>query len=117
MQERALEMSHNPSEISDNPLEARVPVTVEMAAIMRDAAQPVPPGDSVKAAIGRAARRLGLPYERARAIWYGQARLIRAEEADRLRARRRDLARQRLAQLQHEIDQQNRIIQGMDHAA
>lgn len=117
MEELALEKSHNPSEISDNPLEARMPVTLEMASIMRDAAQPGVPGESVKAAIGRAARRLGLPYERARAIWYGQARMIRAEEADRLRARRIEIARQRLGLLQREIDQQNRIIQGMDHAA
>lgn len=110
-------MSNNPSETSYNPSEARMPVTVEMAGIIRDAAQPGQPGESVKAAIGRAARRLNLGYSRARAIWYGQARMIGAEEADRLRARRRDIARQRLALLQAEIDRQNSIIQGMDHAA
>jgi hypothetical protein len=39
----------------------------------------------VKAAIRRASRRLGLPFSRARDIWYGDARRIDAEEMDKLR--------------------------------
>jgi len=39
----------------------------------------------VKAAIRRASRRLGLPFNRTKDIWYGQARRIDAEEMDRLR--------------------------------
>jgi hypothetical protein len=41
----------------------------------------------VKAAIRRASRRLGLPYNRTKDIWYGHARRIDAEEMDRLRRR------------------------------
>jgi hypothetical protein len=60
-------------------------VVAELRAIARRAAEPCDAGDSVKAAIGRAARRLGLSYRRARSFWYGQGS-PRAAEADRLRA-------------------------------
>jgi hypothetical protein len=61
--------------------------TGEFSAIVREAAEPREAGDSVKAAIGRAARRLGLSHGRARGLWYGDARVaVRADEADRLRA-------------------------------
>jgi hypothetical protein len=48
-------------------------------------AEPRPVGDSVKAAILRASRRLGLSFNRTKDIWYGNARRIDAGEMDRLR--------------------------------
>jgi hypothetical protein len=39
----------------------------------------------VKAAIRRASMRLGLPFNRTKDLWYGQARRIDAVEMDRLR--------------------------------
>jgi hypothetical protein len=48
-------------------------------------AQPCPPGDYVKAAIGRAADRSGLPFRRVRDLWYRDARRIDAWEMEQLR--------------------------------
>lgn len=55
------------------------------------------PGESVKAAIGRAARLAGLEYERTREIWYARAKLM-AHELMQLEARvdRRDAQLARL---------------------
>ena len=52
---------------------------------VRRCAEPRLPGDSVKAAIRCASRRLGLSFTRTRDIWYGDARRIDAAEMDRLR--------------------------------
>lgn len=52
----------------------------EMRGLVRWAAQPAEPGESVKAAIGRAARRLGLSHARVHQHWYGRARSVPAEE-------------------------------------
>jgi hypothetical protein len=57
----------------------------EAQSLVRRCAEPGPAGESVKAAIGRASRRLDLPYSRTRDIWYGDARRIDAGEMDRLR--------------------------------
>jgi hypothetical protein len=54
------------------------------AALAKRCSQPCPPGDQVKAAIGRAADRTGLPISRTRDIWYGDARRIEAWEMERL---------------------------------
>jgi len=74
----------------------------EMQRLVREAALPAQPGDSVKAQIGRAARRLGLPFGRTRSHWYGLARAVLAEEAEMLRARRRQLMIERAHQLEQE---------------
>jgi hypothetical protein len=78
-------------------------VPEEAQQIVREAAEPAVPGESVKAAIGRAARALGLSYARARGHWYRQARLIPAEEADALRLARIHLIRERAARLRAEL--------------
>lgn len=52
---------------------------------LRRLAEPYPAGDRVKAAIQRAAKRAGLPIQRAENLWYGEARLVRAEEMDAIR--------------------------------
>lgn len=57
----------------------------EAQTLVRRCAEPRPPGDSVKAAVRRASRRLGIPFSRTRDIWYGDARRIDAAEMDRLR--------------------------------
>lgn len=80
------------------------PITHEMMQIVRGAAEPWHPGDSVKVGIGRAARRLGLGYRRAQSLWYGTAPAIRADEADKLRAARLVLAGERIHRLQIEIE-------------
>ena len=57
----------------------------EAQSLVRRCVKPGPPGESVKAAIRRASRRLDLPFSRTKNIWYGDARRINAEEMDRLR--------------------------------
>lgn len=54
--------------------------------LVKRCAEPTPAGDSVKAAISRAAYRLGFSYSRTRNLWYGEARRIDAREMDALRA-------------------------------
>ena len=65
----------------------------EASVLVRLVAEPRPAGDSVKAAIGRAARRVGFTFVRTKNLWYGDARRIDAAEIDTLRratAQRRD---------------------------
>jgi hypothetical protein len=57
----------------------------EATLLIRKAAEPRLIGDSVKAAIGRVARKLGFSFSRAKDIWYGDARRIDAHEMDALR--------------------------------
>lgn len=57
-----------------------VSVNLKAATLLRDLVAPPAPGESVKAQIGRAARRAGLSFERSRKIWYGEAQKILAEE-------------------------------------
>lgn len=80
------------------------PVTAELRSIVIEAAWPSEPGESVKAAIGRAARRLRLTHARTRAYWYDLVRLVPAEEADHLRNMREALRRERLIRLDAEMD-------------
>lgn len=69
-----------------------VSAVAEASFRLRQLAEPRPVGDRVKAAIGRAAKRAGLPVSRAENIWYGEARSVRAEEMDAIR--RADRARE-----------------------
>jgi hypothetical protein len=57
----------------------------EATILVRRCAEPRPAGDSVKAAIRRASKRLEISFSRTREIWYGDARRIDAAEMDRLR--------------------------------
>lgn len=81
MSEGACRMLHSEDRIVANP----VAIRSEMQTIVRSAAEPWSPGDSVKAAVQRASRKIGLPYRRIRSFWYAQADAW-AHEADRLRA-------------------------------
>ncbi len=90
---------------SDNPskgTDVSSTINTEMQAILRLAAEPASPGESVKVAINRAARRLQLGYRRARAIWYEEARMITAAEADHLRTAQIQLMSERLSRLDAE---------------
>ena len=62
-----------------------VSAVAEAAFRLRRIAEPCPVGDRVKAAIDRAARRVGLPTQRVENLWYGEARLVKAEEMDAIR--------------------------------
>lgn len=72
----------------------------EAAILIRHVAEPRPVGDSVKAAISRAARKLGWPFGRAKTVWYQEARRIDAHEMDALRQQARTYA-QIAARLSH----------------
>jgi hypothetical protein len=69
-----------------------VSAVAEAAFRLRRIAEPRPVGDRVKAAIDRAAKRVGLPTQRVENLWYGEARIVKAEEMDAIR--RADDARQ-----------------------
>lgn len=88
-------MQEFPSEKSENLPESTVllmSAVCEASSLMRSIAEPCPAGDSVKAAINRAARKasrfMARPMKPGRAedIWRKEARAIRAEEMDALRA-------------------------------
>lgn len=65
--------------------------TVQAAALIKRVADPRPSGDSVKAAIGRAARRLGWTWNRAKDVWYADARIsISADEMQDLKRRTKE---------------------------
>jgi hypothetical protein len=59
----------------------------EAASLMRALAEPASPGESVKAAISRAARKAGIPASLGKRLWYGEARRIDADTMDQLRER------------------------------
>jgi hypothetical protein len=61
--------------------------TVEAARLLQLLAAPATPGESVKSAIRRAARRAGMPAGLAKRLWYGEARRIDADTMDLLRDR------------------------------
>jgi hypothetical protein len=58
---------------------------VEMARLVRNAAEPAVPGERVPHAIARAARRLGWARGRVSSFWYGKARRVAPEELERAR--------------------------------
>ena len=100
------EVSDNPSPKSDIRSEKseRSPMSsaAEMTTLIRVVASPAVPGESVKAVIARAARRLGFTYSRTRGLYYGEARRIDAAEIDRARevARKHEATDRALA---HEV--------------
>lgn len=57
----------------------------EASVLVKRAAEPRVIGDSVKAAIARAANKLRWRYSRTKDIWYARARRIDAHEMDALR--------------------------------
>lgn len=80
-------------------------IVSEMQGIVRRAAEPGTPGENIKGAINRSARRLGLSYRRADTFWYGRRCAVLALEADRLRAAELSLLVERRARLTAELSQ------------
>jgi hypothetical protein len=73
----------------------------EAATLLRQVAEPRPVGDTVKAAINRAARRVSIRPGRVEDIWREEAKAIRAEEMDAIR---RAAAQERVArEAKHEL--------------
>jgi hypothetical protein len=80
-------------------------ILADMQRITRLAAEPRVSDDSAKAAINRAARRLGISFRRARSFWYASPdAAVRAAEADRLRAEEVRILASRRIRLEQELD-------------
>lgn len=67
---------HTPEQVQD-----------EIARLLRQLADPVEAGESVKALIRRASTRAGIPYGQAKRAWYKEWRTIPAHVADGIRER------------------------------
>jgi hypothetical protein len=72
----------------------------DFASALREIAEPRPPKDRTKVAIGRVAQRIGLSYWRAFDIWYGKARRVGPDECVRINEA---LEKRRKEALHHEI--------------
>lgn len=79
-------------------------IATEMQSIVRAAAEPIQPDDSVKARIRRASRKLGLTYRRTRTFWYAHPCAVRASEADQLRQLELRLLAERQRRLAAELE-------------
>jgi len=88
----------------------------EISGLLREAAKPVQPGESVKALVRRAARRMALPYNRARHLWYEEINSIPAHEADTIRRRFEWMARERrkVRERDDEIQDLKRRLQALE---
>lgn len=83
------------------PLErSKMSATAEASELMRRLAEPAPVGAHIETLIRNVARKAGLTFSRAQSIWYGNARLIRAEEMDALRLASQQKAGNELAAFQ-----------------
>ena len=70
---------------SRNGESAMSSVASEASNLLRAIVSPPRPGESIKAMIGRSARKAGLSFIRAKKLWYQEAARIDCEEMDRLR--------------------------------
>lgn len=78
------------SKMFDNASESRVSALQEASTLVRRIAEPVPAGDSVKAALKRVLRRLpntpNWTHSRVRSLWYGDRRCkVSGDELNELR--------------------------------
>lgn len=90
---------------NDKELAVADAILADMQRITRLAAEPRVSDDSAKAAINRAARRLGISFRRARSFWYASPdAAVRAAEADRLRAEEARILVSRRIRLEQELD-------------
>jgi hypothetical protein len=79
-------MSGNSTEKSGKRSEVFLMSAVaEASHLLRQLAEPRPVGDTIKAAINRAARRVKIKVGRVEDIWRQEARAVRAEEMDAIR--------------------------------
>ncbi len=99
---------------------------MDVIAALQELAEPYPPGDKVKAAIARAAKRILVPsqrgkleplsYWRAFDIWYGKARRIekyeRAAIVEAVEKKRREATRNELHELKLRLARlESRLVQ------
>lgn len=89
------ERAEKPSKNLERPSEIS-----EAKRLVQIAAEPRPPGDTVKRAVGRAALALGWRFGRTEDIWYGASRRIDSDEMDALRRIER---RHKLRQLDNDF--------------
>lgn len=89
-------------------------VTCEMQEIVRTAAMPWTPGMSVKEAIGRASRTLGINHRRATSFWYASKTTVLAEEADTLRRWYRQWMQTQRDRMAAEIQNLDRALESME---
>lgn len=87
-------------------------LAAEMVEIVRLAAEPRPVADSVKGAINRAARALGITYRRTTSLWYGRTERVRVTKAEveRLRLEHTRLLALRLERLERESVELKRLL-------
>ncbi len=78
-------------------------IASEMAAIVRLAAEPVAPGETVGELIRRAARRVGLSYGRVKKYWYREITRPPAHEYVLMQQRKLALMQERRARLHAEM--------------
>ena len=90
----------------------------DIRAALKELALPCPLGDRVKSAIDRASRASGIPYARAREIWYGNNRRIEAHEAEKveqaLHRKRTREARNELHELKTRIARLESLLSSTD---
>ena len=72
-------------DMSSRSGDSSMSVELEASTLLRNLAEPVSAGESIKALINRAARKAGMTTSRARKCWYGEAKAILAQEMDALR--------------------------------
>jgi hypothetical protein len=60
--------------------------SAEASELLKRLAQPAPAGAHIETLIRGVARRVGLSFSRAKALWYREAAVVRSEEMDALRA-------------------------------
>jgi len=76
----------------------------EAEALVKAAAEPREPGESVKASMNRAARRLGFTPRRVTQAWYRQPAAWLSTEMDVMRLKAAEAMRARQARLRAELD-------------
>jgi hypothetical protein len=67
---------------SDNEMSA----SLEASELLKRLAEPAPAGAHIETLIRSVARKVGLSFSRAKALWYREAAVVRSEEMDALRA-------------------------------
>ena len=60
--------------------------SLEASELLKRLAEPAPVGAHIETLIRSVARKVGLSFSRAKALWYREAAVVRSEEMDALRA-------------------------------
>lgn len=92
-----------PEKASGYPEMTAEAIREEIATLVRETAEPRPVGDSVKTAIQRSARRIGISPGRVKRLWYREAEAITALEADLIRRRAKEQRARELTRLRAQI--------------